>query len=119
LKISWENKINKLSFYFYLCVYFLSDNFMKFPYDIRVESQMYSYYTSLSERQKRLYAGIEALKLGFGGKKYICQVLKISSVTLRRGIADLSAQSEWVAAYPNRQRIAGGGRKNFVSSKSH
>lgn len=92
---------------------------MKFPYDTQVETQMFSYYNSLSERQKRLYAGIEAVKLGFGGKKYICQVLKISTVTLRRGIADLSAQSEWVATYPNRQRVAGGGRKNFVPSKSH
>ncbi len=92
---------------------------MKFPYDTLIESQMYSYYTSLSERQKRLYAGIEPLKLGFGGKKYICQVLKISAVTLRRNIADLSAQSDWVATHPNRLRIAGGGRNNFVSSKSH
>ena len=37
-------------------------------YTTEVESSMRLYYSSLPERSKRQYAGVEAQKLGHGGK---------------------------------------------------
>lgn len=79
---------------------------------------MQSYYGSLQERDRRVYAGLEAKKLGFGGKKYICELLNIHPATLRKGILDLSVQPDWVSAHQHRQRVSGGGRKKFSLNKS-
>jgi len=40
-------------------------------YRAAIEAQMQRYYPSLSEKDRRRYAGIEAAKLGYGGIKYI------------------------------------------------
>jgi hypothetical protein len=37
------------------------------PYSKEIEEQMQEFYNRLSERNRRLYAGIEALKLPYGG----------------------------------------------------
>ncbi len=40
------------------------------PYDADTEIAMKRFYDSLTEKDKRRYAGVEALKLGHGGQKY-------------------------------------------------
>ena len=40
-------------------------------YDSRVERQMVNFYGSLSEKDRRRYAAVEAAKLGHGGQAYI------------------------------------------------
>ena len=58
-------------------------------YGPEVEEQMRSFYGSLSERDRRRYAGVEASKLGHGGIEYIAGVLGCDPKTVRRGQAEL------------------------------
>ena len=58
-------------------------------YTSEVEEQMRSFYLSLSERDRRRYAGLEASKLGHGGIEYIAAVLDCDPKTVRRGRAEL------------------------------
>ena len=41
------------------------------PYPEEIEEQMQWYYQSLSEKDRRRYAAIEAVKLGYGGITYV------------------------------------------------
>jgi len=58
-------------------------------YGPEVEEQMQTLYGSLSERDRRRYAGIEASKLGHGGIEDIARVLGCDPKTVRRGQAEL------------------------------
>ncbi len=82
-------------------------------YDAILEQLMGSHYQSLGERARRHYAGLEALKLGFGGKKYSCRLFKMSKNTLAKGILELQSGEHLSAALVGRQRKKGGGRKFF------
>jgi hypothetical protein len=42
------------------------------PYEVSLEKSMKALYDSLSEKDRRRYAGIEALKLGQGGAELHC-----------------------------------------------
>ena len=55
------------------------------PYVPELEQTMRQFYTSLSEKDRRRYAGVEALKLGQGGRNYIAQVLGCSRRTVTKG----------------------------------
>lgn len=79
-------------------------------YSPDVEAKMCSYYSQLREFDKRHYAGVEALKLGFGGPKYIAGLFKMSARTLRKGILELDTLD---TIPTKRQRKLGGGRKPF------
>ena len=46
-------------------------------------------FTTLSEKDKRRYAGIEAEKLGHGGVDYISKLFEIDPKTIRRGLQEL------------------------------
>lgn len=54
-----------------------------------VENQMKAFYDSLSEKDRRRYAGIEATKLGHGGIEYICSILGCHPNTIRQGKEDV------------------------------
>lgn len=58
-------------------------------YEKRVEVQMKNFYRSLSEKDRRRYAAVEAEKLGYGGLAYISELLGCNVDTIRRGIADV------------------------------
>ena len=61
----------------------------------------------LDERQRRLYAGLESLKLGHGGDQRLARLLQLDAHTVARGRKELLAQDvEWA-----RVRKHGGGRK--------
>ncbi len=53
------------------------------PYPSEVEQQMQRLYHSLSEKDRRRYAAIEALKLGWGGITYISQLFGCDYYTIR------------------------------------
>lgn len=78
-------------------------------YPLEIELQMQRYYQSLSEKDRRRYAAIEAVKLGYGGLAYISRLLGCHYETLQLGLSEL--QSETVL---NEERIrrSGGGRKS-------
>ncbi len=74
---------------------------------------MQRYYRSLSEKDRRRYAGIEALKLGHGGIRYMTQVLGCDYKTIKLGMQELS--DEAALSEPGIRR-AGGGRKSAVAT---
>jgi hypothetical protein len=58
-------------------------------YSEDTERAMRTFFTSLSEHDRRGYAAIEAFKLGHGGISYIADLLGCSERTVRRGLAEL------------------------------
>ena len=60
----------------------------------------------LNERQRRLYAGLESLKLGHGGDAYIASLLGMAPHTVARGRQELMHGD----LSPDRIRAKGGGR---------
>jgi len=74
------------------------------------EAQMMELYNRLSEKPKRQYAAIEALKLGYGGTSYIASLFGCSPKTIRLGIKELNREEE----HPERDRKPGGGRKQVL-----
>lgn len=79
------------------------------PYPAAIEAQMQRYYRSLSEKDRRCYAAIEAVKLGYGGQVYIRQLFRCHHETLQLGMREL--QDETILQQ-ERIRQAGGGRKS-------
>jgi hypothetical protein len=73
---------------------------------------MKHFYNSLSEKDRRRYAGVEALKLGLGGRNYIAGVLKCSRRTVSKGAQEVSGLS--YKEIDVRIREAGGGRKPYT-----
>ena len=65
------------------------------------------FYSLLDEQQRRLYAGLESLKLGRGGDRQLADFLDLAPHTVARGRQQLLAQDVEV----DRARRAGGGRK--------
>lgn len=59
------------------------------PYPPDVERQMKELYDSLNEKDRRRYAGVEASKLGYGGRAYVAQLLGCDEKTIRRGLREL------------------------------
>ena len=84
---------------------------MKQIYSTETEDLMRLHYSRLSEKDRRLYAAIEAKKLGFGGKLYIVRVLSLSSRTLYKGLAELDNEEKYNEIPVDKQRRSGGGRK--------
>ena len=58
-------------------------------YENQVEVQMVNFYRSLSEKDRRRYAAVEAGKLGHGGLAYIAKLFGCDPDTIRRGMADV------------------------------
>ena len=61
-------------------------------YNFDIEENMRYFYNSLNEKDGRRYAGLEALKIGHGGRNYIANILGCSRHTVSRGareVADL------------------------------
>jgi hypothetical protein len=65
------------------------------------------FYSLLDEQQRRLYAGLEALKLGRGGDRQLAALLDLDPHTVARGRYELLSQDVEV----ERARRIGGGRK--------
>lgn len=85
-------------------------------YKQETEALLQLYYGRLPEKDKRHYAALEARKLGYGGKRYMGQLLSISQKTLRKAERELT-QAELYGQIPEgKQRRAGGGRKKFCPS---
>ncbi len=79
-------------------------------YGPEVEEQMKSLYESLSERDRRRYAGVEASKLGHGGIEYVARVLGCDPKTVRRGQAELLNPPDLPA-----ERVRKKGRSQMLS----
>jgi hypothetical protein len=78
-------------------------------YPSKIEAQMQRYYQSLSEKDRRRYAAIEAVKLGYGGQAYIRRLFGCHHETLALGMAEVEDET---ALERDRIRQKGGGRKS-------
>jgi len=58
-------------------------------YAPEVEAQMKLFFDSLSEKDRRRYAAVEAAKLAYGGIEYIARVLDCDPNTIRHGKEDV------------------------------
>jgi hypothetical protein len=48
------------------------------------------FYSTLNEKQRRLYAGVESIKIGHGGDKLIGELLQINPETVSKGRQELA-----------------------------
>jgi len=76
-------------------------------YPVEVEAQMKSFYQSLSEKDRRRYAAIEVLKLGYGGQQYIWRLLGCDRESIQLGMRELDDPDSLSST---RIRRPGGGR---------
>ncbi len=81
------------------------------PYTKKNEKYIIDTYNQLSEKDKRIYVAVEALKLPYGGQSYISKILNCSRTTIARGIKELQAPE---ILEPIRLRKMGGGRKSSI-----
>jgi hypothetical protein len=72
-----------------------------------VKAAILLFYSLLDEQQRRLYAGLESLKLGRGGDRQLADFLDLDPHTVARGRQQLLAQDVEV----DRARKVGAGRK--------
>jgi hypothetical protein len=70
-------------------------------------------YRNLSEKDKRLYAAVEALKLPHGGISYISELLECDRKTIQRGIKEVKKPQ---MIQKKGVRGKGGGRKEKIKS---
>ena len=73
------------------------------------QCRMKSFFDSLSEKDRRRYAAVEAERLGLGGIRCVAQILGCSTRTISRGIDELDSLHDDPAA--GRVRRPGAGRK--------
>ncbi len=85
------------------------------PYSKEIEAQMLKVHKSLSEKDRRHYAAVEATKLGYGGVTYISRLLKCNHEVISRGQKELKIEP--LEQY-NRIRRVGGGRKSTITTES-
>jgi hypothetical protein len=78
------------------------------PYPPSTEEAMRRLFESLGERERRLYAAAEAVKLGRGGLVYLATLFDCDQKTIRRGLRELPQQPSLA---PGRSRKKGGAGK--------
>ncbi len=87
---------------------------MTFPYEQETELRMQQLYHRLPEKSSRLYAGVEASKLGRGGISYIARLFSCSRNTILRGIRELDEKDR---LGQDSNRIKGGGRSPVLEKQ--
>lgn len=96
----------------------------KFPgYEAEKEEWMQILHGTLKEDDRRRYAAVEALKIGYGGVSYIARVLGCSPMTIDAGIRELKEiqkndpEDRQPPAGLNRTRRVGGGRHRKIDGE--
>ena len=89
---------------------------LRIKYPEEIEQKMRAFFETLNEKDGRRYAGIEAIKLGHGGQKYISSVLGCHFQTVMAGINEITNGSE---IPEERIRKPGGGRKKMIETEEN
>ena len=84
--------------------------------DSAIETRIRDFAQTLSEKDRRRFAAIEATQRGYGGIVYIAGVLGCSTKPLERGIKELDHLQDDPAA--GRVRRPGAGRKKRLNWNS-
>jgi hypothetical protein len=77
-------------------------------YSCTTHDAMRRVFDSLNERDRRLYAAAEAIKLGRGGLLFLTRLFDCDPKTIRRGIRELQQES---SLPPGRSRKKGAAEK--------
>ena len=92
-----------------------------FPgYDVETEERMQILHGILKEDDRRRYAAVEAMKIGYGGVAYISRLLCCAPMTVDAGIREIKelqkckSEDRQPPAGPNRTRRVGGGRHRKI-----
>lgn len=85
----------------------------KGQFDLECEARMRAYYETLSEKDGRRFAVLQAKLLGYGGITYLAGVLGCSAKTIERAANELDCLPDDPVA--GRIRAVGGGRKKRLS----
>ena len=75
--------------------------------DDELKASMVLFLSMLNEKQRRVYAGLESLKLGYGGDQRIADFVGMDAHTVAKGRRELAQHDVDI----ERIRKAGGGRK--------
>ena len=73
-------------------------------YSDAVEQVMRFTFDTLNERQRRIYAANEAMKLGHGGIRYIAGLLRCHRRTIERGLNELHQLPALLAPHASRKK---------------
>ena len=84
---------------------------LRVKYTDEVATTMKKFFESLSEKDRRRYAAIEAIKLGNGGQKYISETLGCDPDTIRVGTEELRGEM----SVDDPIRKPGGGKKKALT----
>jgi len=76
----------------------------------RLKASIILFFSLLDEKQRRLYAGLESLKLGHGGDQKIGRLLGVDNHTVAKGRKELLSRYVEI----DRIRKKGGGRKSVL-----
>ncbi len=79
------------------------------PYSPEVERLMQRLFDSLSEKDRRRYAAVEATKLGHGGIDYIARLLDCDPKTIHRGRRELDGADDLDTGRVRKKGVAGNG----------
>ena len=74
---------------------------------VKLKAAIILFFSLLDERERRVYAGLESLKLGYGGDRQMAEILGLDVSTVARGRRELLEHDVNV----ERVRKAGAGRK--------
>jgi hypothetical protein len=86
---------------------------LQMRYEAATEERMRGFYQTLSEKDRRRYAALEARRLGRGGIGYVAEVLGCSRRTIERAADEVEQLPHDPAA--GRVRCRGAGRKKSAS----
>ena len=78
-------------------------------YSPEIEQSMRLFHDSLSEKDRRRYAAIEAAKLGHGGIEYVAHVLGCDPKTIRQGQHDLDQLPDELGGRVRKKGAGGSG----------
>ena len=78
-----------------------------------VAESLRRFLATLNEKQRRLYAGFESMKLGRGGDTRIAEITGVNVKTVARGRKELGA----VDIHPDRIRAPGAGRPSVKKNR--
>lgn len=82
-------------------------------YSDEIKKTMKRFYETLSEKDKRRYAAIESMKLGYGGQKYIYEILSCNPDTVKTGVEEFE---NGILADESTIRKPGGGKKKIIET---
>ncbi len=78
------------------------------PYSEDVAHKMKQLFGWLSEKDRRRYAAVEALKLGHGGIEYIAPLFECDPKTIRQGMQDLDQPQDPAAGRVRKKGVGAG-----------